>query len=61
MLVLIWNKDFFLILILNYLVLAKSLFQAVDQNHNGSLDFTDLMALTTIINKLHSQYGGVSQ
>jgi hypothetical protein len=46
---------------LNYLVLAKSLFQAVDQNHNGSLDFTDLMALTTIINKLHSQYGGVSQ
>jgi hypothetical protein len=44
-----------------YLDLAKALFQAVDQNHNGSLDFTDLMALTTIINKLSSQYGGVAQ
>lgn len=38
--------------------LAKSLFQAVDQNHNGSLDFTDLMALTAMINKLSAQYGG---
>jgi len=38
--------------------LAKSLFQAVDQNHNGSLDFTDLMALTTMINKLSGQFGG---
>lgn len=39
-------------------VLAKSLFQAVDQNHNGSLDFTDLMALTAMINKLSHQFGG---
>jgi hypothetical protein len=44
-----------------YLDLAKALFQAVDQNHNGSLDFTDLMALTAIINKLSAQFGGVEQ
>jgi hypothetical protein len=41
----------------NCLDLAKALFQAVDQNHNGTLDFTDLMALTTMINKLSSQFG----
>lgn len=45
-------------LFLSDLVLAKSLFQAVDQNHNGSLDFTDLMALTAMINKLSGQFGG---
>ncbi|CAF1172650.1 unnamed protein product [Rotaria sordida] len=38
--------------------LAKALFQTVDQNHNGSLDFTDLMALTALLNKLYGQYGG---
>ncbi|CAF1000429.1 unnamed protein product [Adineta steineri] len=37
---------------------AKGLFQAVDQNHNGTLDFTDLMALTAILNKLNGQFGG---
>jgi len=41
-----------------YLDLAKGLFQAVDQNHNGTLDFTDLMALTTILNKLSARFGG---
>lgn len=40
------------------LVLAKALFQAVDKNRNGSLDFTDLMALVAIINKLSGQFGG---
>ncbi|CAF3932305.1 unnamed protein product [Rotaria sp. Silwood1] len=39
--------------------LSKALFQAVDQNHNGSLDFTDLMALVTLLNKLTSQSGGI--
>ncbi|CAF4717509.1 unnamed protein product, partial [Rotaria sp. Silwood2] len=39
--------------------LAKALFQAVDQNHNGSLDFTDLMALVTLLNKLSGQFGGI--
>jgi hypothetical protein len=42
---------------LNYLDVAKGLFQAVDQNHNGSLDFTDLMALTAMLNKLKGQFG----
>jgi hypothetical protein len=37
------------------------LFQAVDKNKNGSLDFTDLMALTAIINKLSGQFGGAAQ
>jgi len=41
--------------------LAKALFQAVDQNHNGSLDFTDLMALTSIMNKLSGQFGNAAQ
>ncbi|CAF1273814.1 unnamed protein product [Rotaria magnacalcarata] len=41
--------------------LAKALFQAVDQNHNGSLDFTDLMALTTLLNKMSGQFGGIQQ
>ncbi|CAF0876261.1 unnamed protein product [Rotaria sordida] len=41
--------------------LAKALFQAVDKNHNGSLDFTDLMALVTLLNKLSGQFGGVPQ
>jgi hypothetical protein len=44
-----------------YLDLAKALFQAVDQNHNGTLDFTDLMALVTILNKLSGQFGGTPQ
>ena len=38
-------------------VLAKALFQAVDQNRNGHLDFTDLMALITLLNKVAAQYG----
>lgn len=41
--------------------LAKALFQAVDKNHNGTLDFTDLMALVTILNKLSGQFGGAQQ
>ncbi|CAF5058622.1 unnamed protein product, partial [Rotaria sp. Silwood1] len=41
--------------------LAKAIFQTVDQNHNGSLDFTDLMALVTILNKLYGQYGYSAQ
>ncbi|CAF0781979.1 unnamed protein product [Adineta ricciae] len=41
--------------------LARALFQAVDQNHNGTLDFTDLMALVTILNKLQGEFGGVRQ
>ncbi|CAF0952004.1 unnamed protein product [Didymodactylos carnosus] len=38
--------------------LAKGLFKAVDTNHNGELDFTDLMALTSILQKLSGQFGG---
>jgi len=38
--------------------LAKGLFRAVDQNQNGTLDFTDLMALSALLNKLYGQYGG---
>ncbi|CAF3332493.1 unnamed protein product [Rotaria socialis] len=41
--------------------LAQALFQAVDQNHNGSLDFTDLMALTTLLNKMSGQFGGIQK
>lgn len=46
---------------MNYLDLAQGLFQAVDQDHNGTLDFTDLMALTAMLNKLYGQYGQVPQ
>lgn len=42
-------------------VLAKALFKAVDQNKNGTLDFTDLMALTTLLNKLYGGAGGVAE
>jgi Ca2+-binding EF-hand superfamily protein len=38
--------------------LARALFESVDQNHNGTLDFTDLMALATMLNKLYGQYNG---
>jgi len=41
-----------------FLDLAKGLFRAVDQNQNGTLDFTDLMALSALLNKLYGQYGG---
>ncbi|UJR26853.1 hypothetical protein I4U23_008165 [Adineta vaga] len=41
--------------------LARALFQAVDKNHNGTLDFTDLMALVTILNKLSGEFGGAQQ
>jgi hypothetical protein len=44
-----------------YVDLAKALFQAVDQNHNGSLDFTDLMALAAIVNKLSGRFGGTPE
>ncbi|CAF4324623.1 unnamed protein product [Rotaria socialis] len=40
--------------------LAKGIFQAVDQNQNGTLDFTDVMALTTMLNKLYGQFGHVA-
>ncbi|CAF3930881.1 unnamed protein product [Rotaria magnacalcarata] len=40
--------------------LAKGIFQAVDQNHNGALDFTDLMALATMLNKLYGRFGNVA-
>ena len=51
--------DFWILFI--YLDLAKALFQVVDQNHNGTLDFTDLMALVTILNKLSAHFGGVPE
>lgn len=38
-------------------VMSKALFRAVDQNGNGQLDFTDVMALMTMLNRLASQYG----
>ena len=41
--------------------MSKAIFQAVDQNHNGTLDFTDLMALMAILNKLSGQFGGAPQ
>lgn len=44
-----------------FLDLAKGVFTAVDQNHNGSLDFTDMMALLAMLNKLSGQYGGLPQ
>ena len=42
------------------LVVAKALFLAVDQN-NGTLDFTDLMALVTILNKLSGKSGDIAE
>lgn len=47
--------------VISHADLAKALFQAVDANHNGSLDFTDLMALAAILNKLSGQFGGVPE
>lgn len=45
-----------------YLDISKALFKAVDQNGNGELDLTDVMALAAIVNKLMSRFGsGVKQ
>lgn len=51
--------DIFLIRIIFifFVVLSKALFAAVDQNHNGTLDFTDMMALVTILNKFAGEFG----
>ena len=61
MFVLISVEMFCCLIILSYLDAARALFQAVDQNKNGLLDFTDLMATTTIINRFYGQLGGVSR
>ena len=37
--------------------LSKALFKAVDQNHNGQLDLTDVMALAAIVSKLTNHFG----
>ena len=34
--------------------LAKAIFDIVDTNHNGQLDFHDLVALTSILKRLSS-------
>jgi hypothetical protein len=34
--------------------LARALFDIVDTNHNGQLDFRDLVALTAILKRLSS-------
>ena len=44
-----------------FLDFAKAIFASVDQNHNGSLDFTDMMALLAMLNKLSGQFGGLPQ
>ncbi|CAF4520174.1 unnamed protein product, partial [Rotaria magnacalcarata] len=41
--------------------ISKALFKAVDQNGNGELDLTDVMALAAIINKLNSRFGSGAQ
>lgn len=46
---------------LSYLDLAKSLFEAIHINHNGTLDFTYLMAPTTRLTKLLGRCGRVDQ
>ncbi|UJR22261.1 hypothetical protein I4U23_025322 [Adineta vaga] len=38
--------------------MAKGLFKAVDKNGNGNLDFTDLMALSAMVNQLSGKFGG---
>ncbi|CAF1122158.1 unnamed protein product [Didymodactylos carnosus] len=40
--------------------LAQTLFTQVDSNHNGVLDFTDLLALTTLLQKVGGQFGQFS-
>ena len=61
MFVLISAEMFRSLIILSYLDAVRALFQAVDQNKNGLLDFTDLMATTTMINRFYGQFGGVSR
>ena len=34
--------------------LARAIFDLVDMNHNGQLDFRDLLALTSILKRLSS-------
>jgi hypothetical protein len=34
--------------------LARAIFDIVDTNHNGQLDFHDLLALTTLLKRLSS-------
>jgi hypothetical protein len=43
--------------VLIHLGLSKALFKAVDQNGNGELDLTDVMALAAIVSKLQSRFG----
>jgi len=46
-----------LIDVLIHLGVSKALFKAVDQNGNGELDLTDVMALAAIVSKLQSRFG----
>lgn len=40
---------------------SKALFKAIDQNKNGQLDLTDVMALAAIVNKLNSRFGSAAK
>ncbi|CAF1003148.1 unnamed protein product [Rotaria sp. Silwood1] len=40
--------------------LARTLFNIVDTNHNGQLDFRDLLALTSLLKRLSSSSSSVS-
>ncbi len=41
--------------------LARAIFNIVDTNHNGQLDFRDLIALTALLKQLASSYSSSSK
>jgi Ca2+-binding EF-hand superfamily protein len=40
--------------------LARAIFNIVDANHNGRLDFPDLIALTALLKRLSNSYSSSS-